>query len=51
MLASAAAIGLAVSISPRERALVTGGEVAHGLMPDDKPAAARRERLVVRDPA
>jgi hypothetical protein len=51
MLAAAAAIGLAISISPRERALVTGGEVAHGLMPDDKPAAARRERLVVRDPA
>jgi alpha-1,6-mannosyltransferase len=51
MLASAAAIGLAVTISPRERALVFGGEVAHGLMPDDKPAAARRERLVVRDPS
>jgi hypothetical protein len=51
MLASAAAIGLAVTISPRERALVFGGEVAHGLLPEDQPAAARRERLVVRDPA
>jgi len=51
MLASAAAIGLAVTISPRERALVFGGEVAHGLLPEDKPAAARRERLVVRGPA
>jgi alpha-1,6-mannosyltransferase len=51
MLASAAAIGIAVTISPRERALVFGGEMAHGLMPDDQPAAARRERLVVRDPS
>jgi hypothetical protein len=51
MLAAAAAIGLAVTISPRERALVFGGEVAHGLMPEDKPAAARRDRLVVRGPA
>ena len=51
MLAAAAAVGLAVSISPRERALVYGGQTAHGLLPDDKPAAARRERLVVRDPS
>jgi alpha-1,6-mannosyltransferase len=51
MLAAAAAIIVAVTISPRERALVFGGEVAHGLMPEDKPAAARRDRLVVRGPA
>jgi hypothetical protein len=51
MIASAAAIGLAVSISPRERALVFGGELAHGLVPDDQPAAARRDRLVVRGPS
>jgi hypothetical protein len=51
MLAAAAAIVLAVTISPRERALVFGGEVAHGLLPEDQPAAARRDRLVVRDPA
>ena len=51
MLASAAAVGLAVTVSPRERALVFGGATSHGLMPDDQPAAARRDRLVVRDPA
>ena len=51
MLAAAAAVGLAVSISPRERALVFGGDMAAGLVPDDLPAAARRERLVVRDPS
>ena len=51
MLASAAAIGLAVTVSPRERALVFGGATSHGLMPDDQPAAARRDRLVVRGPA
>ena len=51
MIAAAAAIGIAITVSPRERALVFGGPTSHGLMPEDQPAAARRERLVVRDPA
>ena len=50
MLASAAAVGLALSASPRERALVFGEPTDHGLLPDDAPAAARREMLVVRGP-
>ena len=51
MAAAATAVGIAVSVSPRERALLFGPPTAHGLMPDDPPAAARRERLVVRDPS
>lgn len=48
MAAAAAAVGVAISISPRERALLYSGPVGHGLVPDDQPAAARRDRLVVR---
>jgi alpha-1,6-mannosyltransferase len=48
MAAAAAAVGIAVSASPRERALLFGEPSNHGLVPDDPPAAARRERLVVR---
>ncbi len=48
MVAAAAAVGLALSASPRERALVFGEPTDHGLLPDDAPAAARREMLVVR---
>jgi alpha-1,6-mannosyltransferase len=48
MAAAAAAVGIAVSVSPRERALLFGGEVEHGLVPDDSPARARRDMLVVR---
>jgi hypothetical protein len=51
MAASAAAVGIAVTASPRERALLFGGPTAHGLMPDDQPAAARRARLVMHDPS
>ncbi|MFC6238757.1 polyprenol phosphomannose-dependent alpha 1,6 mannosyltransferase MptB [Longivirga aurantiaca] len=50
MIAAAVAVAIAVAISPRERALLFGGPVAHGLVPEDAPAAARRERLVVRAP-
>ncbi|MFN8145846.1 MAG: polyprenol phosphomannose-dependent alpha 1,6 mannosyltransferase MptB [Candidatus Nanopelagicales bacterium] len=50
MVAAAAAVGLALSASPRERQLVFGEPTDHGLLPDDAPAAARREMLVVRGP-
>ena len=48
MIVAAAAVGVAVSVSPRERQLLFGSDVEHGLVPDDAPAEARRERLVVR---
>ncbi len=48
MLAALAAVALAISVSPRERALVFGDPVAHGIIPEDAPARARGERLVVR---
>ncbi len=49
MAAAAAAVGIAASISPRERQLLFGGPTLRGLVPEDQPAAARRDRLVVRD--
>jgi hypothetical protein len=48
MLSAAAAVAIAVSVSPRERALLFGGAVSHGLTPEDPPAVARHDRLVVR---
>jgi len=48
MVAAAVAIGLAVWFYPRERALLFGGAVSFGLMPEDRPAQARHERLIVR---
>ncbi len=51
MAAAAIAVLVAVTASPRERALLFGDPVNHGLVPDDPPAAARRERLVVRGQA
>jgi hypothetical protein len=50
MAASAVAVGIAVSVSPRERRLLFGGPISHGLVPDDAPAEARRQRLVVVGP-
>ena len=50
MAAAAVAVGIAVSVSPRERQLLFGGPVSHGVMPDDAPAEARRQRLVVVGP-
>ena len=50
MVAAAVAIGVALTASPRERALVFGEPAAHGLVPDDAPAAARRDMLVIKDP-
>jgi hypothetical protein len=46
--AAAAAVAIAVSVSPRERALLFGDPVENGLLPEDSPARARGERLVVR---
>jgi hypothetical protein len=48
MFAAAAAVGIAISISPRERALLFGEPVEHGLVPDDPVALARRDQLVIR---
>jgi hypothetical protein len=48
MAAAAAAVAFAVSVSPRERALIFGDADTHGLVPEDAPAQARLERLVVR---
>lgn len=50
MLASAACVLIAVTASPRERRLLVGDQVSHGLLPEDAPSAARAERLVVRSP-
>lgn len=47
MVASAAAVAIAVSISPRERQLLFGEPSAHGLVPEDAVSAARRDLLVV----
>jgi alpha-1,6-mannosyltransferase len=51
MAAAAAAVAFAVTVSPRERALIFGEVVHHGLVPDDAPAQARHDRLVVRHAA
>jgi alpha-1,6-mannosyltransferase len=48
MFAAAAAVGIAVSISPRERALLFGEPVEHGLVPEGPVATARRDQLVIR---
>lgn len=51
MALATAAVAFAVTVSPRERALIFGEVVHHGLVPDDAPARARHERLVVRHAA
>ena len=48
MIGAFAAVGIAVSVSPRERQLLFGADVEHGLVPEDAPAQARRDRLVFR---
>jgi hypothetical protein len=48
MVAAAAAVGIAISISPRERALLFGEPVEHGLVPEDSVSMARRDQLVIR---
>jgi hypothetical protein len=50
MLAAAGAVALAVSISPRERALFFGEPASHGLLPEDRPAIARYNQLIIRGP-
>lgn len=47
MLAAAACVLIAVTASTRERQLLLGGPVAHGLLPEDAPSTARAQRLVV----
>ena len=54
ILAMVAAIGAVVAVmlfSRRERSLIVGDTVAHGLIPEDAPARARHESLVVRPAA
>jgi hypothetical protein len=48
LLLAVAAVGVAVSASPRERALLFGEPVDHGLMPEDAPSRARLEQQVMR---
>ena len=50
MLAAVIAVAIALTVSPRERALLFGDPVEHGLVPEDAPAAARRDLLVIRGP-
>ena len=47
MLAAAACVLIAVTASPRERRLILGGPVSHGLLPEDAPSTARAQQLVV----
>jgi len=49
MLSAAAAVVIAITVSPRERALLFGEPVAGGLMPEDLPALSRRSQLIMRD--
>jgi hypothetical protein len=48
LLLAVGAVGVAVSASPRERALLFGEPVDHGLMPEDAPSRARLDQLVMR---
>ena len=48
MIAAVAAVVIAISVSPRERALVLGTQVGHGLIPDDAPSQARRDQMKVK---
>jgi hypothetical protein len=50
MLAAAGAVALAVSVSPRERALFFGEPASHGLLPEDRPAMARHNQLIIQGP-
>lgn len=49
-LAAFGAVLLAVSISPRERALFFGEPASHGLMPEDRPSMARHDQLIIGGP-
>jgi len=50
VVVSVAAVALAALASPRERELVLGDQYAAGLTPDDAPARARAQQLVVVGP-
>lgn len=41
-------VGLVLVVSPRERRLVLGRPLSHGLLPDDPPEQARAQRAVFR---
>ena len=51
MLVTVAVVVLVVMTSGRERSLVLGDQVSSGLLPDDPPAQARYDSLVVRRPS
>jgi alpha-1,6-mannosyltransferase len=48
ILTAAVIVGVVLLASPRERQLVLGDPVSHGLLPADRPAQARADRLVFR---
>ncbi|MFM8239699.1 MAG: polyprenol phosphomannose-dependent alpha 1,6 mannosyltransferase MptB [Actinomycetota bacterium] len=48
ILAAFAVVGLVLLVSPRERRLVLGGPLSHGLLPTDAPAEARAKQSVFR---
>ena len=48
ILAAFIIVGLVLLVSPRERRLVLGGPLSHGLMPQDPSAQARAEESVCR---
>jgi len=41
-------VGLVLLVSPRERRLVLGGPLSHGLQPDDLPEQARAQQALFR---
>ncbi|MEK9665109.1 MAG: polyprenol phosphomannose-dependent alpha 1,6 mannosyltransferase MptB [Candidatus Nanopelagicales bacterium] len=41
-------VGLVLLVSPRERKLVLGGPLSHGLLPDDLPQQARAQQALFR---
>lgn len=50
MLLTLAVVAIAVFASRRERSLVLGDPVSHGLLPEDRPAQARYDSLITRGP-
>ncbi|TAK71092.1 MAG: hypothetical protein EPO13_00925 [Actinomycetota bacterium] len=48
IVAAVVVVILVVLASPRERALILGESFAAGLLPEDRPAQARQQRLVIR---
>lgn len=48
IVTAVAIVGVILLASPRERQLVLGDPVSHGIVPLDRPARARADRLIVR---